>query len=147
MERKRKYKRLIVILLFVLMFVLMIQGILVIFNSLNKPLQVFEYVVKYEVANKGIGFDVNGTALAFGRTSPGGPSIVRRFNVTNMYEFPIEVKVLFSENVADVINANYSYIVMEGETASLPFELIVPADYPVGKYIGKVRLELYRFKE
>jgi len=142
-ERKNKK---IVYILFSISIVLIIQGVFLVINSDDKLLQTNEYIVQYEVVEgRRLGLDVNNTALSFGKTSPGGSNIIRYINITNSYEFPIEVKILFSKNVANVIISNDSFILLEDEVINIPFKLTIPKAYPFGKYKGKVKFDFYKF--
>lgn len=149
MEKGKKENKFVVVVLFLISFVLIAGSVFLIFNSMNKrPLQSVEYDVFFIIGDRGsIGVDVNNSLLTFGRTFPGGPGVTRPVLITNDYNFPILVEVFISENVANVLELNFSYDVESAKNLSIPIRLAVPEDYPLGNYTGKIRFDLYRLEE
>ena len=133
--------------LFLVSIILIVTSLFFVFTSVKEPLQSVEYDVKFQVSeSKTVGFDVNGTALVFGRTYPGGTEIIRSVAVDNDYDFPIRVDIFLSENVARALILNSSYYVKKNENATIDIRLKIPSDFPLGNYTGKIRLDIYKEK-
>ena len=141
-KRKNKF----IWILFVIALALLVVSLFLVLGK-EKPLQVVEYDVEFIVADMHPGFDVNGSLLIFGRTSPGGPGITRFVNITNEYGFPLEVRVLLTEDIAKALDTNSSYFFEVDEVRRIPINLDVPSDFPLGNYTGKIRFEMYKCED
>lgn len=111
------------------------------YNLLEKK----EYVVKFEVGARS-GFDLNTSALTFGRLSPGSSS-TRSLNISNYYDFPVFVSFSSSKNLRDVIIvSNNDFILGAGERRSVEFLIHTTPDTSFGERLGTVGLEVKRFR-
>lgn len=143
-SKGRKNKTLSYVLLGISV-ILIILSLFLVFRSISsKPLKIVEYDVSFMIEEGPVGFDVNGTALIFGRTSPGGPTITRFVNITNSYDFTIEVNVFLTDNIIKAIETNSTFYISSGESERVSFRLKVPSDFLPGNYTGKVRFEMYK---
>jgi uncharacterized membrane protein len=78
--------------------------------------------------------------LAFGRIMPGS-SAARNVKIENSYEFPVEVFVLISEDIADFVRTDAVFTLAPGEKKSVSVTLAVPMDMSHGNYTGKIKFE------
>ena len=139
-EKRNKY-----IISYALLIIAIILVVISFFPTLsNKPLDTVEFPIEFTVVEHGGGFDVNTTALTFSLIAPGNAA-ERPVSLDNNYDFPIEVRVLVSENIVDVVNVSSSTVVNPGENITIPVRIEVPQSYLPGKYSGKIRFEMYKF--
>lgn len=143
---KGRNKYFIYVLFAVTLILIALSLSIIIKKSSEKPLQVVEYDIFFVVDEGKVGIDVNNTLLTFGKVMLGGGG--KRFVVfDNKYGFPLEVKSFVSENLIGLIGTNSSFIVESGTNVTLPVNLVIPSDFELGNYTGKIRFEMYKAKE
>lgn len=114
-----------------------------IWTSISRPIGVEELDVRF-IVGENPGFDLDLDVLAFGRIQP-GMSSTRKITINNPYDFPIEVKIFVSKNIAEYIVAESSVYIYSDKNISLTINLIIPEDLDFGNYSGKIRFETYNF--
>jgi len=130
------------IFLFSLLLILLSLGLLFLGGS-EEPVQEFNLEVSFEVGDS-LGFDVNKSALSFGRVPPGSDSS-RGVRIDSDYSFPVRVLIFASEEVASYLSTSQeSFVIEPGESAGIPFVLSIPEDMAMGNYSGNVKFELWR---
>jgi len=127
------------IYLFFLLSFFLISFSFFILNS--KPLEVKELDVNF-IVGKGVGFDLNSSALTFGKIPLGGSS-ARSIAVDNSYNFPIEVNIFATKEIRKFIKAPFKIIINSKENISIPITVYVPKDSVLGNYSGKIKLKMY----
>lgn len=115
----------------------------VIFSSLNS----FEkkYIpVNFEVGGAP-GFDLNSSALTFGRL-PVGASSTRQVSVANDFKQRVYVSISSSRDISKFIHVSKNDFFLEsGEKQVLDFTIITNNETKVGKYDGYVTLKISRW--
>ncbi len=139
LKRKRKDKR-FNLMFYVLLTIDIILLITIFFTYYSKPLQVQTFDVKFTV-DKNSGFDLNSSALTFGKAAPGS-STTRKISIENNYDFPIEARVYVTGNLRDFISVDDYFVLESKEKISVPVTLYVKEDVPFGDYSGKIKFEL-----
>lgn len=109
----------------------------------EKPVNIKEFEVTFEVREEGIGLDINNTLLAFGALNPGGSS-VREISIRNSRPYPVRAKIIVSDNLEGLIITETDYIVSSEEVKTIPVTLGLPVGFPIGNYTGNVRFEIYK---
>jgi len=90
-----------------------------------------------------IGFDLNSSALSYGKLVRGGSS-TRTIFVENSHNIPLRVEILVSKEIAGLINYDIqSEVIAAGEKVDVPVTLSIPTDMALGDYEGKIRIEFY----
>ncbi len=125
---------------YMLVLILFIFSIINIIYFFQKPLEVNEIDVKFEVSDRAA-FDLNKSILTFGKISYGNV-MVREINITNDYDFPIKINVLITENLQDFIFSESEYFLNSSESLLIPFTATIPKDTEFGNYTGKIKLEI-----
>jgi len=96
-----------------------------------------------EVGNK-ILFNVDGDAIHFGGTTPGG-SAKRTVHLAHEFRFPLEVIINLDGPLSEWVSVSDNrFILKEGEFKTVSVTAKVPEDAAFGKYHGKVRLVFKR---
>ncbi len=108
------------------------------------PLESRTLDVRFEVSDK-LGADLNDSALTFGKLFPGS-SAVRKLEVANNRNFPVEIEFFASEEIASFLIAENKTL-PAGENFSIPITLIIPKEMPYGNYSGKLRMVVTKFRE
>ncbi|MFH1425392.1 MAG: hypothetical protein ABIG28_01515 [archaeon] len=143
----KKEDKFVTVVLFVVAIVLIVSSLIIVFKSVSeRPLQVVEYDVYFEVATGGIGFDVDNTLLTYGQVTPGGGGR-RRVVISNDYDFLISVDVLISENLQGLFDVETGQVIESGKNKTILVDLDIPSDFPLGNYTGKIRFEMYKLDE
>lgn len=119
-------------------FIVSLAGLF--FNS--RPIQMERIYTSVNVTSDFLGFDLNGTALTFGRVLKGGNS-VRNINFQNGYPFPVVVKTKVDGEMTNLLNFDGKVKVGEGESRKLSFNLNLD-DADEGLYDGFVEIVVVR---
>ena len=98
--------------------------------------------MKFEVGDK-IGITLNASELNFGRLLMGSSS-VKNVGVSQAYDFPVDVKIFVSKNFKNFVFSDSEVRILEGETAVVPFTIVIPQDLEDGVYFGRVKFEFYK---
>ncbi|MEK6927538.1 MAG: hypothetical protein AABX11_03835 [Nanoarchaeota archaeon] len=122
-----------------LLFVLVLFFIFINFNTLQKQ----EYDTTFEIGETS-GFDLNTSALTFGRISFNSSS-TRSILVRNDFAIPVFVSLYISGNISKLISISENdFRLVPGENKSIEFKAYSNAD--LGKYTGKVTLVVKRYE-
>ena len=126
---------------------IMIFSIFIFFLSIfyfNKPIDSWDIYVSFEATDDTGGFDLNNTALTFGKI-PKGSSSTRSINFDNNYDFPIRLAIFSEGEIKDYLSYTNKIIVYSKEKEKIYFIMSVPADLDDGYYDGLVKVRIYRF--
>lgn len=83
-------------------------------------------------------FDVNGTALRFARIPPGGTGL-KKINMTNYHDYPIEVHVKTTGNITRFLTySRTNFIILPGELTNLSISARVGLNETPAYYDGFV---------
>lgn len=141
MVRKLNQHKILIACLIIICAVLI--GVSIYLSSL-KPIDFKEFDVSFKVDKTvSAGFDVSTDALRFGSINPGGGG-KREVIITNNYDFPLEIKVLLSENLQGLVSSDTGVVAMPDENVSIAVKLAIPGDMEDGNYMGKIRFEMYK---
>ena len=122
-------------------FLIVILGILLVFCLLFH--YCFSVLEKKEIYAKVIlsdhyGFDINGTALIFGMTTPGG-SASKEVTLENNYGRDVKVQFLVRGDIADFMKiSENNFILGKNEGRNVTFTISTPSSSKYGVYEGKV---------
>ena len=83
------------------------------------------------------GFDLNLTALTFGRVIPGSSSD-RRLTMNNAYPFPVILEFSSEGDITEFLTYNETVYVAPYESKNITFLVKAPLDAKKGVYTGKV---------
>ena len=84
------------------------------------------------------GIEINGSALAFGMTVPGGTSS-KELNVVNNYEKDVKVQFLIEGDIKNFMKVSENnFILKKNESRKVNFAISAPLDGKYGVYEGKV---------
>ena len=88
------------------------------------------------------GFDLNATALTFGKIRFGGDSASRSIVLNNNHNFPIIAEISSSGSISQLINHEKEVYSESGENLKIGFTVITKNDTPVGFYDGYVTIKI-----
>ena len=108
----------------------------------QRPVSVFVVEASMEVSDQ-VGFDVNDTALTFGKVVP-GTSSTRSVVIANGHAFPVVVRVDVLGGISDFVASSDEVMLAAGEERSLGMTVSVPSGAVPGVYEGVVEFVLYR---
>ncbi len=103
-------------------------------------LQKWSIYASVNVTDRG-GFDLNGTALTFGKIELLGSS-TRYVNFTNGYNFPVFVKISANGNIAPLLSYENLAYVKEGEIEKIGISAVAKNDTRLGFYEGYVNFKV-----
>lgn len=134
--------------LFVLTFIFILTSIhIVFFQTPAGLIQSKEINISFiVVSDRVIGFDVSGESLTFGIVGQGGGG-ERSVRIDNNREYPIEGFVYLTSELVPLIDVNSTFVVPPSSNYTLDFSLVIPEDYPLGNYSGKVKIDLYSYTQ
>lgn len=89
------------------------------------------------------GFDINRTALSFGRVVPGSTTH-RNISVQNNKNYPLTGKVIASEEMKEFLSFEPQFTIEPNSVRSFSVYLVVPKSSDYANYTGKLRIELYK---
>ena len=126
---------------FMLVFSFLILSIsLISFFFATRTLQTQAFYASVTVTNENvIGFDVNATALTFGKIGVGRGSSARKLILNNSYPFPIIVKTKVDGSIKPILNFGDSIRIEKGEMKMIPFNTFA-GNVSEGFYEGTVEL-------
>lgn len=128
--------------IFFSVIILIILVIVAFFIEYKEPIAVKDVDVSFIVGGNP-GFDLNATTLTFGKIQ-NGMSSVREVIVSNDYDFPVEVKILASKNIAEFIQVKNNFYLDPKEIVNLQVTLSIPDGSEFGNYSGKLRIMEYK---
>ena len=128
MKEKRKNAILIFLLILIAIF------ILASFYIILKPLEVRKIEVSFTVAENA-GFDLNKSALTFGKVMPEN-IISRRIIIENNRDFPVKINVFADKNIMDYLDFENSFFIEGNGKHNLVVVLKVPKNAILGEYKG-----------
>jgi hypothetical protein len=127
------------ILLFIVAIILICVSIA---SWIYRPIEVRTIDVEFSVgATAGINLDTD--KLYLGRVSPGG-SMSRAVDIENSYDYPVEIKIFVTKNIADYLLLDKEFIALPKNITKVPISLIIPEDMAYGNYTGKLRFEFFK---
>lgn len=106
------------------------------------PLEQNSLYAQVEVGDN-LGFDVNTSALIFGRVGS-GVGMVRSIIYKNDRENPVLLSISAQGEIADLLSFRRRVVVPSGESVEVTFEATAGSDVPYGVYSGWVTVKVYR---
>jgi hypothetical protein len=103
-------------------------------------LQKWDIYASVNVSDKG-GFDLNGTALTFGKIKPLDSS-TRTVNFTNGYNFPVYVEISADGDITPLLSYETPVFVNAGEFRRIGVGVLTKNDTPQGFYEGHVNFKV-----
>ena len=142
-ERKRKNKKNKIILVILSIIVISISIVFLINNLVNylstlEEKKIFSSII---VSDR-YGFDLNGTALTFGMTRPGGSSS-RSLTIENTYDRNVKTEIYIKGAIKKFILASDNKFFLEkGEIKNVSFTASIPSGIEYGNYTGWVTIKI-----
>jgi hypothetical protein len=92
----------------------------------------------FQIKAKMVGFNLDKDKLHFGEFSPGYASATRLINISNNFDFPVNVKGrVYGLNAGD-INFERDFLLSPKEHKELTLVAVVPEGTPEGNYSGTI---------
>lgn len=132
-----------VLLLWISGIIIVVSLVFMVISFLMVPIDIQEYPVHYRIESGLVGFDVDGSNLAFGSLAP-GLSATRTITLRHSQPYPLYVRTLISSNLVSVIDVDPDFVVPADQAVRAPVSLTLPMDALTGNYKGSVRFEIYR---
>ena len=107
-----------------------------------KPIQTQTFYASMNISDS-FGFDLNSSALTFGKVAFGGSS-ARNIKIQNGFDFPVIAVVHAEGDIMPLLNFEEIVKIDKGETKSVPFSVSALPEIDDGFYSGNVSFELYR---
>ncbi len=137
-DKKIRNKYLLQIILLILLIIIISINVYY-FLELSK-------IVEVKVLNASVivsditGFDLNASALTFGKITRGG-SATRGINIKNNQNFPVKVYISAKGEIKNFIfSANYR--LEKNQEKSIKISVVIPLDAVFGEYSGKVIVKI-----
>ena len=145
--RRNKSKNVFVIkiLIGISFALIVISSCFLAYHFFTKPLEM-RVVEATFIVGKNVGFDLNTTALTFGKLAPGGSS-TRNMTIANLREFPIRVNILADRNISSFLTTETEFLLFPGEKKDIAFTLSVPSNLSYGNYSGRVLFEMHKARK
>jgi len=129
------------IILIGLVGIILLSILFVNYNILEKK----EYAVKFEIGGSP-GFDLNSTALTFGRI-PFGSSSTRSILIKNDFDRTVFVSLSSSKEISSLLSISENdFFLKSGENKTLSFFVYSYPNITAGKYEGDVKLVVSRYR-
>ena len=103
---------------------------------IQTPLDKKFFLASVEVSDRG-GFDLNKSALTFGKITPGGSSS-RQVELKNNYDFPIKVEIWAEGDIKEFLEFEEVVSLDVGEEKKISFSASALSDEEFKKYSGNV---------
>lgn len=116
---------------------------LLFFFKYNDPLLTSSFQTNVEVTQDQIGFDVNSSALTFGKVAIGGTS-TRSISGYNPYPHTVRIKHSANGSIASFMQYDSLKIVQPYEHFSYPISVFVDVNSSMGNYSGDISVFLLR---
>ncbi len=136
-KQRRDKKILLIILIIILFFVIILNTSL--FNQLSEIVEIKEIEASIIVSDK-VGFDLNSTALIFGKVLPGGSSS-KFVDFENNFGFPVEIYI-YGEGEMKKFITPFKEKIEKGGKKNIKISAFVPLDAEFGNYSGKVVIKI-----
>ena len=117
----------------------------VLFSYFSRPIDSWSVYTSFESTDDTGGFDLNKTALTFGKI-PRGSSSTRAIYFDNNYNFSTRVSVNVNGSISPYISYPKETIVEPHERSKIYFIVDVPFDFENGSYDGFARVYVYRIR-
>jgi hypothetical protein len=115
---------------------------LAVFVLQNRVLEEEDFYASVEISESGAGFDVNDSALTFGKISKFGGSSTRNVVFENGYGFPVRVGVSAEGNIAGILDFEKSVFFNSTESGEIPITALGFESVGDGFYEGIVKLSV-----
>ena len=126
----------------ILIFIIVMAAVLISKLVIDKE---YKVVKVYFQVGSSPGFDLDNSILTFGRVVPGGGAL-RKINLENLKDVPIELNVKASKSVVDFLIVDIPETLGPYEKIEVPVNLAIPSDMPYGNYSGMLIFELTPIK-
>jgi len=136
-NKKYKISAIILSITIFILFVFLIINFADSFSTLEKR-QIYAKII---VSDR-YGLDLNGTALTFGMTRPGG-SASREIKVENTYGRKIDVEIYVKGEMEKYISiSDNDFILEKNEAKNVSFTASIPSGTLYGNYTGLVTIKI-----
>lgn len=129
-------------LIYLLFFLAIVCFLVFLYVNSKGPVAMKKYEVTFEVTNS-VGFNINGTALTYGRVIPGSESS-KEINAYNAYDFPVKVGITMSDDLDGLIYIKDEVILEPSEGKSFLVFLNIPLNFTQGNYSGDIAVNFYK---
>lgn len=110
----------------------------------SNTLETKEYYASVNITIDKGGYDLNASALTFGRVAKGGSS-TRNLIVKNDYDFPIVAEISARGNIEPLLTFEKEILVKKGETRKVAFSAIARNETVPGFYSGFIEVKIMPF--
>ena len=131
-------------------YILLVFSFLVFLVSLiglffgHGPIQTESFYASVNISDENVaGFDVNSSALSFGKIGRGSSS-ARNIEIQNGFNFPVAAVIRADGDIGQLLNFEKVVEIGEGESRKIEFSVFALPDFEEGFYSGNVSFELYR---
>ncbi|MBM3234287.1 hypothetical protein FJZ19_04310 [Candidatus Pacearchaeota archaeon] len=146
MLEKRKENRLgkkrinkILIILIVLIFILSAFNIISYLRTYSLILDKEVVYAKIIISDR-YGFDVNSTALTFGKIAPGGSSSIKT-TIKNDFNYPVKIEISSQGSISIFLKvSDNNFFLKKGEEKTIVFVAYATAETKPGFYDGNVTI-------
>jgi len=118
---------------------------LVSFFYFSRPIASWNVYMSFEPTEDTGGFDLNNTALTFGKV-PRGSSSMRNMDFDNNYDFPVRVAVNVNGTISPYISYPKEVIFESHERGKISFTINPPFGIENGSYEGFARVYVYKLR-
>src|SRR3989344_5075612 len=103
----------------------------------NSSISSWEVYASVNVSRNTLGFDVNESALTFGKV-PSGSIVSRNVIFANTYEFPVMLDIKAEGDISQYLDFQERILVDSNKQEAIGFTLNIPEDMGEGFYDGHV---------
>jgi len=139
LKKRNKMKSKVAFVFIFSLIILIFSAVLFLNNS--RPLDTEVFYASLEISDSG-GFDLNGTALTFGRITPFSNSL-RSVIFINNYPYDVIVKVSASGSIEKLLVFERIVKVGKGETKKIAFTVYAREGTEFGFYDGEVKIKVF----
>jgi hypothetical protein len=146
MKLSKKNENTVITILFVLIVMISLFIIsLSIYSYITAPLEVKSYTTTF-IVGENPGIDLNDTIITFGKVPRDGEA-EKNLIIENTYNFPIEIKIFASKEIADYLYFEEEKLMVNpNSNIEFKLKLKIPADMEFGNYSGTILAKIYRVK-
>lgn len=105
--------------------------------SKGKVVDTIVFPAKLNVSSTTVGFDINITALTFGKVNQGG-SATRNVIFYNDYNSPVKLNIQSEGTISPLLTYEKEVFAEINESIKIPFKVDVQQSTPQGMYYGNV---------
>ncbi len=136
-ENKNKFKEIFIFIILILILIYLVYLVINNFFILDSKIIYTEAIL-----GETPGFDLNNTALTFGRVVPGNVGS-REISIKNNFEKNIRAEIISRGEISDflVVSEN-DFILFPDEEKTISFSVLFPKGSEMKKYKGEIEIKL-----